>query len=291
MSESSRVTGKPWRVAVLGLGIIGSRAADRLAAAGCATSRWNRTPKHHPDEHSTAADAAKDADVVMLFLKNGSAVRDVARQILPVIGKQTILLNHSTIDLDTTLWLADACLTAGIGFLDCPFTGSRDAAAAGNLVFYCGGPAAILEQVEPLLQITGKDIFACGDVGSATVIKLATNLIGACTVQALAEAMAIVTRYGIKPALFTDAVSRNASASPLAAMKLAAMSSADFTPHFSLDNMRKDSVYALELARSKGLQTPSIATVSARMTELCEAGLGELDFSALAKPYLGNPPA
>ncbi len=280
-----------YQVAVLGLGIIGSRVADRLAAAGYKTSRWNRTPKNHPDERPSATEAARDTDVVMLYLKDAATVRTVAAEILPILKPKAILLNHSTINLATTLWLAHACQAIGIGFLDCPFTGSRDAAATGNLVYYSGGPASLLEHVKPLLLATGKDVLPCGEVGSATVIKLATNLVSACTVQALAEALAIVTRYGVGPDHFIEAVSRNANGSPLAVMKLASMSSADFSPHFSLDNMRKDSVYALELARDKGVQTPAITTVSARMTELCEAGLGQLDFSALAKPYLHTPQA
>ena len=74
MSQSSSDIGT-CRVAILGLGIIGSRAADRLVAAGYQTARWNRTPKHHPDERASAADAAADADVVILYLKDATAVQ------------------------------------------------------------------------------------------------------------------------------------------------------------------------------------------------------------------------
>jgi 3-hydroxyisobutyrate dehydrogenase-like beta-hydroxyacid dehydrogenase len=69
-------------------------------------------------------------------------------------------------------------------------------------------------------------------------------------------------------------------------MKLPTMLAGDFDTHFSLDNMRKDSVYALELAQNQGLTLPSMETVSQRMTELCEQGLAQNDYTALVSPYL-----
>jgi 3-hydroxyisobutyrate dehydrogenase-like beta-hydroxyacid dehydrogenase len=117
------------------------------------------------------------------------------------------------------------------------------------------------------------------------VLKLATNLISACTVQALAEALAIATRHGVAADCLIQAVSENASGSVLAGMKLPMMAAGDYETHFSLSNMEKDSRYMLSLAESAGLHTPAIGAVSKRMGELSDAGLGDLDFSALAKPY------
>jgi len=102
----------------------------------------------------------------------------------------------------------------------------------------------------------------------------------------LAEALAISLKHGVRAETFLDAVSRNAHASGLSAMKLPGMASGDFETHFSMSNMWKDSSYAITLARDAGVNTPAIDAVSARMLELCDQGLGELDFSALAKPYL-----
>ena len=125
-----------------------------------------------------------------------------------------------------------------------------------------------------------------GEAGTATILKLVTNLISACTVQALAEALATATRHGIEPETLTEAVGMNASGSVLAAMKLPTMAAGDFDTHFSLSNMLKDSRYVLALAKQAGIETPAIRTVSARMEELCERGLADKDYSALAAPYL-----
>lgn len=293
-----------WNIAVLGLGIIGSRAAKNLQQAAAAYSgdspeegghscapiaavtTWNRTPKGLPGELPTVEQAVADANLVLLYLKDSAAVREVALKVLAQPFEGRLLVNHSTIDLATTQWLASECAAKGVVFLDCPFTGSREAAAGAGLVYYAGGPAEWIDKVEPVLLKSGKAVLRCGEAGTATIMKLVTNLISACTVQALAEALATATCHGISPAALTQAVGMNASGSVLAAMKLPTMATGDFDTHFSLANMLKDSRYVLDLAAGAGLDTPAIRAVSARMAELCEQGLAEKDYSALAAPYL-----
>lgn len=277
--------GKPVGAAVLGLGIIGSRAHQRLAAAGWSVSCWNRTPKGLSGERSGPEDAIAQADVISIYLKDAPALRGIAARIEPHLKPGRIVLNHSTVDLETTLWLEKLCLSRGCGFLDAPFTGSKLAAEAGQLVYYIGGDPALAAEVDDYLSVTSKSRLACGAAGAATVVKLTTNLISACTVQAMAEALAIATRHGVPADCLIHAVSQNASGSPLAAMKFPAMAAGDYETHFSLANMGKDSRYMLALAGFAGVETPAIAAVSQRMSELCDAGLGDLDYSALAKPY------
>ena len=293
-----------WNIAVLGLGIIGSRAASNLQQAATAHSgdslkegghscppiasvtTWNRTPKNSPGELPTVEGAVANANLVLLYLKDSAAVREVATRVLSQPFDGRILVNHSTIDLATTKWLERECTAKDVVFLDCPFTGSREAAAGAGLVYYAGGPVEWIDKVEPVLLKSGKAVLRCGEVGTATIMKLVTNLISACTVQALAEALATATRHGISPDALTQAVGMNASGSVLAAMKLPTMAAGDFDTHFSLANMLKDSRYVLDLAAEAGVEPPAIRTVSARMAELCEQGLADKDYSALAAPYL-----
>jgi len=276
-----------WKIAVLGLGIIGSRAATNLAKAGLGpVTAWNRTPKGLPGECPTLEEAAQDANLVLLYLKDSLAVRAVATKLFALPAAERVIVNHSTIDLATTKWLAEECEARGIVFLDCPFTGSREAAAGAGLVYYAGGPKEWIDKVEPVLLKSGKAVLRTGEAGTATIMKLVTNLVSACTVQALAEALATATSHGIAPEALTEAVALNASGSVLAAMKLPTMAKGDFDTHFSLENMLKDSRYVLELADEAGLDTPAIKAVSERMAELCENGFAEKDYSALAAPYL-----
>lgn len=273
------------RIAVLGLGIIGSRAAANLRKNPDHQVRcWNRTSKGLEGEQESLGEAVVGAEIIALYLKDSTAAREVMAELESKVSDPVTLLNHSTIDLESTQWLAKRCHELGWSFLDAPFTGSRDAAEAGELVYYVGGRSEIIDRLNPTLLETGRKVIRCGEAGSATILKLVTNLVSACTVQALAEAMATAGKHGIPPEALTDAIGSNACGSPLAAMKLPSMARGDFDTHFSLSNMLKDSRYALALA--DGLETPAIQAVSKRMEELADKGWGQLDYSALAKPYL-----
>jgi 3-hydroxyisobutyrate dehydrogenase-like beta-hydroxyacid dehydrogenase len=274
------------RAAVLGLGIIGSRAFRRVRDAGWDAVCWNRTPKGLEGEVDSAETAAAGASIIALYLKDAPATREVLGRVRPVLNPGQVVLNHATLDLETTRWIASLCDECGCGFLDAPFTGSKMAAQNGQLVYYIGGDLELAAQLDQFLSLTSRARIATGGIGSATVVKLATNLISACTVQAMAEALAIATRHGVEPERLVGAVAENASGSPLAAMKFPQMVAGDYDTHFSLDNMAKDSRYMLGLAAAAGIETPGIAAVSQRMRELCETGLGGLDYSVLAKPYL-----
>lgn len=274
--------------AILGLGIIGSRALGRLRQAGWDTSAWNRTPKGLPGEMASPEEAIRNARIISIYLKDAPAVRTVVERILPHLQAGQIVLNHATVDLETTKWLHSVCIERNCEFLDAPFTGSKNASADGQLIYYTGGSADLVDRVEDYLMLTAKSLLPCGGVGTATVVKLATNLVSACTVQALAEGLAIATHHGVEAEVFVDAVSKNAHASGLSAMKLPGMASGNFDTHFSMANMWKDSRYAVTLADEANLDAPAIHAVSERMGELCGEGLGDLDFSALAKPYLGE---
>lgn len=274
-------------LAVLGLGIIGSRAAAKLRKNPRHRVRlWSRSPRGLAGQVERIDEAVHDADVISLYLKDASAVRQTMSLLEANTAGSPILVNHSTIDLETTQWLDRRCKELAWSFLDAPFTGSRDAADAGELVYYIGGDEELITKLTPLLLETAKKVIHTGRTGTATILKLVTNLISACSVQAMAEAMATARRHGISADALIDAVGSNACGSPLASMKLPTMAMGDFDTHFSLSNMLKDSRYALELAAD--LDTPAISAVSQRMEELCEKGLAELDYSALAKPYLDS---
>lgn len=273
------------KVAVLGLGIVGSRVRELLVDAGYSVSCWSRTARGLEGEKESPEAAVEGAALVSLYLKDVPMVREVFAKAKVGLKPGTIVMNHSTIDLPTTLWLAEQCAAKGCDFLDVPFTGSKDASAAGQLLYYTGGDEELVEKVSDFLAVSSKGRIHTGEIGTATVTKLGTNLISACTVQAMSEALAIAIKHGVKPEVFTEAAIKNGSGSALMAMKYPGMVAGDFEPHFTMANMWKDSRYALALADSAGIDLPAISAVSARMGRMCEAGCADLDFSALAKAY------
>ena len=273
-------------ISVFGMGIIGSRCAENLETAGHQVTRWNRTPKNLPNTVSSPQAAAQASKILSFYLKDAQAMPEIFSAIQANLTASHVVLNHSTIDLATTLWLVDQCKAAGCTFIDAPFTGSKLAAADGKLMYYLACDEEHIAHAEEILAPTASAVIRMGKIGNATIVKLATNLIAACNIQALAEAQAISLAHGISADSFANAITQHGTTSALVKMKLPSMLRGDFDTHFSLDNMRKDSLYAITLAREAGLEVPCIHTVSTRMTELCKSGLADVDYTALAAPYL-----
>lgn len=276
---------KSEKVAVLGLGIVGSRVRGLLIDAGYDVACWSRTWRGLDGEVKEPSEAVDGADLVSLYLKDAPMVREVFVKFRNALKPGALVMNHSTVDLPTTLWLAEQCAAKDCDFLDAPFTGSKDASAAGQLLYYTAGDAAMVERVADYLAVSSKGTIHCGEIGAATVTKLGTNLITACTAQAMSEALTIAKRHGVDPSIFTEAAIRNGSGSAFMAMKYPSMLSGNFEPHFTMANMWKDGKYALALAESAGVELPAMAVVSERMGEMCEKGMGDLDFSAVVKAY------
>ena len=250
---------------------------------------WSRTPR--PNDSGwidTPAELAATCDTIQLFVRDAKALRTTVEAMLPSLTKGKTVINSATVTLQATKDVAKLIKKSGADFLDCPFTGSRDTAALGQLIYYISGNAKAIDRVRPLLEATSKAIMPCGDIGTATVLKIATNMVSAVTVQALAEALGVVSSQGVPMDMFLKAMEINANCSGLVRMKLPTMISRDFTPHFALKNMLKDARCALALAGQGGMEVPVLTAAAACMAGLEAAGRGEEDYSVLAEHYVGK---
>ena len=276
-------------VGVAGLGIIGSRVAANLRARGFTVRVYNRTPRPNEDGFTeSVVDLARECEVIQIFVRDAKALREVIAAMSPALTKGKTVINSATVSLAATKDAAKLVKKTGADFLDVPFTGSRDAAGNAQLVYYAGGSAKVLERVRPVLEASSKAVLPTGDIGTATVLKIATNMVSAVTVQALAEALGVVESAGVPLEMFRVAMENNANCSGLVRMKLPAMISRDFTPHFSLKNMLKDARYALALAGQGNMEVPVLTAAAACMAGLEAAGRGDEDYSVLAEHYLGT---
>lgn len=277
-------------IAIFGQGIIGSRCADRYAAAGYQVTRWSQRA-YAENATLDPSSAAAQTTVLVSYLKSGQDLRQWFAAVRPVLRPDHLVMNHSTIDLATTHWLSEQCAAIGCQFVDAPFTGSKVAAENGQLFYYLAGEPSTCEQAASILQPTARATQYFGAVGNATIMKLANNHYIVCCVQAMAESQALATRFGIDVHAFNAAIQQSAAGSVLTNMKLPTMAEGDFSTHFSLANMLKDARYALELAQQAQLNLPALQQVATRMHELCQQGHAEDDFSALARPYRQETPA
>ncbi len=280
MSESSKI-------GVIGLGIIGKGIANHLRGTGAAeVCVWNRTPRPEPNFVGSLADLAHVSDIIQIFVTDGPALLSIMQQLQPHLSTRHIVLNHSTVDPQSSVQAYQIAEAAGADFLDAPFTGSRDAAAAGQLVYYIGGDAAVLERVRSALALSAREIIPVGGIGQASIIKIATNMISATTVQVLSEAYGLVGATGIDPSVLQTAIEHNACGSVLTSMKLPSIIEGDYQPHFSLKNMFKDANLALDIAKQSGVDLPALSTTANMMYRTMQRGdSAELDYSVLAQNY------
>jgi 3-hydroxyisobutyrate dehydrogenase-like beta-hydroxyacid dehydrogenase len=272
---------KPHRVGVLGLGIIGSRVARVLRDKDCRVYVWNRTPREEPNFLATPADVAAHAETLQVFVKDGPAVLETIRALLPRLTPGHVVVVHATIHPDEAREAAALVAGTGAGFLDAPFTGSREAAKSGSLNYYIGGEPGVLEKVRPVLEKSAQSLLEVGTVGEASLLKVATNMVSAATVQILAETLTLLRAHGMEPEVFTSGLARNANRSKLLDMKIPVMQSRDYTPHFSVKNMSKDMGIALSLAKAAGLALPNLEATAASLRQGEKAGRGDLDFAAV----------
>lgn len=275
----------PETAGVIGLGIIGSRVAEVLRHAGRHVYVWNRTPKPEPNFLGSPGEVAQMAECIQIFVTNGEALLSVIEAMRGSLGRRHVLMNHSTIDPEATRRAAALVQEAGGSFLDAPFTGSRLAAEKGALVYYIGGDPKVLDRVRPLLEVSAKEILPVGDIGDATVLKVATNMISATTVEVLSEAYALTVAAGIDPERLAEALQHNACGSVLTGMKIPSLIAGEYEAHFSLKNMFKDAQIAMNLAKRQGIDLPALSTTASVMFKGMQKGWGEEDYSVIARHY------
>lgn len=272
-------------VGVIGLGIIGRRVAENLRHRGFHTFVWNRTPRAVPNFVGSVAEVAELCDFVQIFVADDEALLETVQRIKTTLTVHHIVMAHCTVSPDTMRAAAEIVQRRGAQFLDAPFTGSKNAAEKSELVYYIGGDEAALRQVRPVLEASSKEILEIGGIGDATTIKVATNMITAATVQAAAEALALVHNSGLSLEKFAVAMRGNGSNSGTLEMKLPLMLAENFEPHFSVKHMLKDVAIATRLARSFGIELGATDAVRRSLADEARDGRGDADYCSVIRRY------
>jgi len=270
---------------LIGLGIIGSRILACLRKSGYQVSVWNRSPRPEPNFLGSPLEVAEAAKQIQLFVSDGEALLAVVEAMAPALTPEHIILNHATVSPTETVAAAEIVQGQRARFLDAPFTGSRSAAEVGDLVYYIGGESADLESVRQLLNVSSKQILHIGGIGQAMVVKIATNLISASIVEALAEAHALLDTNGIELRKLSLALESNAARSPVADMKIPCMLSGDFDPRFALKHMFKDVQLAIALAAEKNIELPAANAFAGAAMAGIQQGWADCDFSVVSRFY------
>src|ERR1044071_3803838 len=274
-------------IGVIGLGIIGRGLAGNLRRKGFPVYVWNRSPRSVPNFVGSPGELAEICNYIQIFVSDDDALLQTAQQLGEKLTPRHLVLAHSTVAPDSMRAAAEIVERRKARFVEAPFTGSKTAAEKGELVYYVSGNDAALREARPILEASSKEIIEIGPtIGQASAIKIATNMITAASVQATAEALALVQALGLPLEKFVEAMRSNASHSTTLAMKLSKRMERDFEPHFSIKHMLKDMQIANQIALSRYLDLGLTAAARDQLVEQMEWGHGDHDYSAVTRKFL-----
>lgn len=271
------------KMAILGMGIIGSAWAKNLIADGHEVRCWNRTHKDLPNFYADIREATAGAEVIIIVVADPPAVQSVLDQIIPSLAKGVLLIQSSTISASWTKLFAARVQQAGGLFLEAPFTGSKPAAEQRQTVYYLGGETAIVAKARPVLEPIASALLHIGPLGSASALKLAMNLNIAGVAQSLCESLTLSRAAGIPDDVYFGALARNVSHSGVADLKEPKLRQHDYAPQFSLKHMTKDLRLALESAADFSVTLDHTASLKKIYDKGMAAGWSDDDFIGLIR--------
>jgi 3-hydroxyisobutyrate dehydrogenase-like beta-hydroxyacid dehydrogenase len=285
------------KVGLVGLGLMGQPMGMNLLKAGFPLTVWNRTTSRANELVAMGAKLAQSpkevgaaADVLITIVSDPPALESVLwgsnsthSGALSSLKPGSTYIDSSTVSPALARKIARACTERNVRFLDAPVTGGDWGAKKGELVFMVGGDAETLKSVEPVLSVLGKKWFHLGPHGAGQTIKLAMNMILALQVDALAEALALVTRAGLKGENLVEVMQSSMARSGVLDVKAPNLLKGDYKPSFPLRLMHKDLSLALELANQIGVALPATAAAREIYNYVKGNAKEDLDYSAVMK--------
>lgn len=282
-------------ICFIGLGVMGLPMARRLVAndvdiLGCDIQQSARDFLAADGAKTAAPENAdvSDRDAVITMLPEGSHVRSIYEDVVfPNVSPGILLIDCSTIDVETTRDLAETAARKGLSMIDAPVSGGSPAAGTGKLSFMIGGADEAVARAMPLLKILGAKHNHFGGNGAGQAAKACHNMICGITAMAVLEGFALSEALGLDATQFYELCKGAAAQSwtlenrcPVPGVVAEAPSSHDYAPGFAAGLMAKDLRLAKFAAQSAGQSIPFGAEAADRFTEFAEAGKAHLDFSA-----------
>jgi 3-hydroxyisobutyrate dehydrogenase len=279
------------KIGFIGLGNMGAPMAANLVKAGHEVTGYDAAgvTVDGVAEASSGAAAATGAEVVITMLPNGAILRAVADEIIPAMTSGAVLVDCSTVDVDSARAVAAQAETAGLGAVDAPVSGGVGGAAAGTLTFMAGGSAEAFAKAAPLFEIMGQKAVHCGDAGAGQSAKICNNMILGVTMIATCEAFALADKLGLDRQKMFDVVSTSSGYSwtmnaycPAPGVGPQSPADNDYKPGFAADLMLKDLRLSQQAAESADADTPMGALAQALYARFVEDEDGKgRDFSAM----------
>jgi 3-hydroxyisobutyrate dehydrogenase len=291
-------------VAFIGVGNMGGPMARNLLKAGYVVSAFDLSaPVLEPliaagaKRAASVTEAVAKADTVITMLPAGQHVRSVYLEngILDAANSGTLLIDSSTIDMDSARAVHTAAGKAGFDFIDAPVSGGVGGAEAGTLTFMCGGNEGAFERAKPILEKMGKRIVLAGGGGAGQAAKICNNMLLAISMIGTCEAFVLGEKLGLDPQKLFDITSTSSGQCwslntycPVPGPVPNAPSNRGYAGGFATVLMLKDLKLAQAAAQSAGAPTPLGAEAAQLYSLFAAKGHGGLDFSGIIRMLRGE---
>ena len=282
------------KIGLIGLGIMGKPMAKNLLKVGYELVVNDRNQASIDEvvaagaTYATQAEIGETCDVVLTMLPNSPQVKEVMLGddgVAAHMKAGSTFIDMSSINPVASKEIAAVLEAKGIDMLDAPVSGGEPKAIDGTLSFMVGGKQEVFDKYKDLLGAMGASVVRCGDVGAGNTTKLANQIIVACNIQALAEALTLAQKAGVDPELVFQAIRGGLAGSTVMDAKAPMMIAGNDKPGFKIDLHIKDLNNALDCAHTVGSPLPMTAAVQEVMQWLHNNGKGQADHSAIAQYY------
>ncbi len=284
----------------IGLGHMGGPMTTNLVSAGHTVKGFDLVPAANASAAengvtvvASIAEAVSDADIVFTMLPAGAHAREVITGdggVLANAPRSALVIDSSTIDIQTARDLHHAAAGAGFAFLDAPVSGGVSGATAGTLTFMVGGDADALEKARGVIEAMAGKIFHCGGPGNGQAAKITNNMMLAICLEATCEGAVLAERLGLDPTTFQQLAAVSSGDNwalrtwyPVRGVVDTAAVNRNFEGGFSTALLRKDLGLALEAGKSTSTELSFATAAAARLDQLVAKGWESKDCSVMVK--------
>ncbi len=285
-------------IGFIGLGNMGAPMAANLMKAGHQVTGYDLVPAavaalaaNGGRPAASAVEATAAVDIVITMLPAGPQVREVYLGNAGILGrarKDALLIDCSTIDVDTARDVAAAAHEAGFDMVDAPVSGGTAGAAAATLTFMVGGETSAFARAQPILEAMGRTIVHTGPAGNGQAVKICNNMLLAISMIGVCEAFTLAQKLGLAPQTLFDVVSKSTGQCwaltgycPVPGPVPSSPANRDYAAGFTAAMMLKDLRLAQQAAGAVAAPTPMGAAAAALYQMLVDDGAGGFDFSAI----------
>ncbi len=282
------------KIGLIGLGIMGKPMAKNMLKAGYDLTVSDLNPDSVAEVVAAGAKSAGNAeigatcDVVMTMVPNSPQVKAVMlgeNGVAAHMKSGAVFIDMSSINPMASKEIAAELVKKNIEMLDAPVSGGEPKAIDGTLSFMVGGKQEVFDRYKAILESMGASVVRCGEVGAGNTTKLANQIIVACNIQALSEALTLAKMAGVDPELVFQAIKGGLAGSTVMNAKAPMMLEGNDKPGFKIDLHIKDLNNALDCAHSVGSPLPMTAAVQEIFQWLHNNDCGQDDHSSIIKYY------